>query len=284
MARVILTVPHAACRSEDDKILHVCDVVAKRVAEKLHEALSAKGHAVILHIGDINRLEVDLNRPEGRETEFRKRLEKDFNKADFLLDCHSFPRRDGSWVEDIVLLKWNDDGLDNRFYVHHLADYLIKKDLNVSVMEAAKVNDIVKHSLENKLPAILSEFSEIAIADDEKRVVEKFAEAFDEFLSGIPSREEGEFAGVAENQVMDLGPEDPRNSVFAKLQADPDYQAISGRERNFIENFLMSVTGDSTVDGMNFQMDMKSYGFKNYNRLLKLYQTHYPSFAPAQKG
>lgn len=188
MATVILTVPHALCRDEDDKIKHLCDVVAERVARRLFDLLTDKGHRVLLRIADINREEVDLNRPEGRPTTFRRKLAEDFPRADFLLDVHSYPMRRDSWNEDIVLLKWVSGDLDNRQNVIDLLARLARTDLDVAVTHAAKENDITQHAMENGLPAILAEFSERAVSENEKRVVEKFAEAFDGFLQGLPKR------------------------------------------------------------------------------------------------
>lgn len=188
MARVILTVPHAKCRSEDDKILHKCDLVAERIAYKIFDFLTDKGHKVMLRVADINRTDVDYNRPEGRETAFRRNLEKDFPKADFLFDIHSYPRREGSWDEDIVLLKWLEGTQDNRSWVYDLLNRLARLDLNVAVTHAARENDIVSHALENNLPAILIEFSEVSVAADEKSLVSRFCEAANDFLKAVPVR------------------------------------------------------------------------------------------------
>ncbi len=196
MANVILSVPHAVCRDEADKIQHVCDVVSEKVARRLFDLLTDKGHKVFLRIADLNREEVDFNRPEGRESNFRKRLAKDFSRADFLFDVHSFPGLKSHWEQDIILLKWNNAD-DNREHVWNLLDRLARLDLEVGTAHAAKENDIVAHSLSEGLPAILAEFSERNVAERERKVVERVAEALDGFLEELPKR-------VSERRVSGL--------------------------------------------------------------------------------
>lgn len=188
MATVIITVPHAICRDQNDIIRHKCDVVAERVARGLFDRLTDRGHRVLLRIADIPREKVDLNRPEGRYTSYRKDLARDFPRADFLIDVHSFPLRRGFWREDIILLKWANEGLDNREHVWSLLDRLARLDLNVAVVYAEKSNDIVAHALEKGLPAILVEFSEVSIAEDERRVMGAFSEALDGLIQTLSKR------------------------------------------------------------------------------------------------
>ncbi len=83
---------------------------------------------------------------------------------------------------------------------------------------------------------------------------------------------EGDDMSIAESEVQ---------KAMAELTADRDYRALVPRERNFIENFLSTVTGDRFADGANFQRDLKSYGYKNVTRLLSIFQRLYPTFAQA---
>ena len=198
MAKILLTVPHAACRSEDDKIKHTCDIVAERCARKLFDLLTDKGHRVALRIAGVNRMEVDYNRPESRGTEWRKNLEKDYAKADLLIDCHSYPQQ-FHWPLDLVILKWLDEhGGDNREFAYGLLSLAIQKDINGAVAYSQKQNDIVCSSLEAGLPAVLVEFSEVAVAAKADKVVERFAEAVDEFAKQFEKKKATSEAKVPE--------------------------------------------------------------------------------------
>lgn len=201
MARILLTVPHAVCRNEEDKSNHFCDVVAEGAARKLFDYLTDKGHKVMLRVGDVNRIENDLNRPESRDTDFRKRVETDFKRADFLLDVHSYPQEHVSWNSDLVLLKWNQNGQDNRELVADLLGELAHADLDVATAHAEKPDDIVAQALENKLPAVLVEFSEKAFEKRKKEILEKFATVLSAFLNA--NKEPEAQPSQTENQKLD---------------------------------------------------------------------------------
>jgi len=187
MAKIILSAPHALCRSESDKILHFCDVVAGDVARDLQKRLTDTGHKVMLHIGDINREEMDLNRSVSRNTEFRKKLEADFSKADCLLDVHSSPRNRITWNEDLVILKWKTKEADNRKYTNDLLKKLVDQDLDVSITYAQAEDDIVDQATHAGLPAMLVEFSELTFADDAKWFMEQFTKGFNQFIDNLPN-------------------------------------------------------------------------------------------------
>lgn len=50
-----------------------------------------------------------------------------------------------------------------------------------------------------------------------------------------------------------------------------ELQKITPRERNFLFNFMMSRTGDSSIDDRNFTFDLELYKYRNSVRLLKIY-------------
>ena len=78
---------------------------------------------------------------------------------------------------------------------------------------------------------------------------------------------------------------DATESAMAELQADSDFQKVTPREKNFIANFLGTISGDRFADGANFQADIKSYGYKNVTRLTHIFSKHYPNFhAAVQQG
>ena len=73
------------------------------------------------------------------------------------------------------------------------------------------------------------------------------------------------------------------SDAIAGLEAYRTYQCLPDREKNFLANFLSSVTGDAATDGMNFQSDLRSYKFKS-DKLYSVYTRHYPKFAASAKG
>jgi len=227
MAKIIISVPHSFCRGLDDIIRHYCDVVAARAARGLTRRLTDAGHEILLHMADVNREALDLNRPESRPSKFRKALAKDFSKADFLLDCHSFQGALLHWETDIVLLKWDDGQVNNRSLVWRFSDCLTRKDLNVATTNAEAHDDIVQDALQNGLPAILAEFSEASVAADAESILDRFSEALDELIRELPEREEAKesLENLCESLVDTAGriSESSRNVV----RVNPDYVGVS---------------------------------------------------------
>jgi len=56
---------------------------------------------------------------------------------------------------------------------------------------------------------------------------------------------------------------------------DPLFAKLTSREQNFLQNFLGSITGKKADDGMNFSMDISSYGYKNKGPLQQLFNKYY---------
>jgi hypothetical protein len=101
---IVLSIPHELCHD----INQDCDLYAKKMADELIFSLSTKSREIVTIHGDINRTIVDLNRYEGRFTDFRqsvrevilnqvkfliKNIKSDEiseNKIVYLIDCHSF--------------------------------------------------------------------------------------------------------------------------------------------------------------------------------------------------
>ena len=94
---LIITVPHAAVKEPmerdelgqpTDEQIHHTDWLAEPAANMLH----AKVRNSVLLIGDVNRVDIDLNRRESRKTAFRKNLErviKQQTTPPLVLDIHS---------------------------------------------------------------------------------------------------------------------------------------------------------------------------------------------------
>ena len=59
-----------------------------------------------------------------------------------------------------------------------------------------------------------------------------------------------------------------------------EFEKISAREKQFLENFLMTKTGDKRIDSLNFEMDLKLYNFNNKTELKKLFNRYYEKGLP----
>jgi hypothetical protein len=90
---ILLTVPHARCNYESKE--HTCDNMALESALNLTEHLFPNKYAIIFP-GNINRIAIDLNRKESRNTIFRKWVRKISLLVKQVYDIHSFPIN--SWV------------------------------------------------------------------------------------------------------------------------------------------------------------------------------------------
>jgi hypothetical protein len=73
---------------------------------------------------------------------------------------------------------------------------------------------------------------------------------------------------------------------YNELRADPDYQAATQLERNFLENVLGEVSGDETLDKRSFQALFVSRfkeeaheGYLRHPRVQTLFRRYYPAFA-----
>ena len=90
---IIITVPHAMCRSSKERD---CDGRAAVAAQILYNILKAKGCDTLIEISGNYREEVDSNRKESRDTLCRKQLHRTIKEQQklgkvFVLDMHSFP-------------------------------------------------------------------------------------------------------------------------------------------------------------------------------------------------
>lgn len=178
--RVVVTAPHAACLSAKDASEHTCDVVCGQMAAEISQGLSRGEYLPVTLIADVNRMEMDMNRPEARGSEFRNKVDLALNDAVFLLDVHSFPQLDVPWEVDLYLLKLKYGG-NNDEIVYDLSKHLIAAGLNVAVVSAEKPNDIVLSAVERDVPAALVEFSEPRV-EQGLDITKKFMSGFRSFL------------------------------------------------------------------------------------------------------
>jgi predicted N-formylglutamate amidohydrolase len=158
MLQIILTVPHAqGCDSATSR--HPCDALAEGLARYLQQSCKNAAIESEVLVGVTPRANLDLNRKESRNTEYRKqineRIQYHQQRGDvvWVIDCHSFPQ-DYQWTAqqttDFVIL---DTWLNNRptAYVTTLTNFLQKRKVHVTQLRGAlpeddETNDIMDTS------------------------------------------------------------------------------------------------------------------------------------------
>jgi hypothetical protein len=166
----VLTVPHAAC--PDLPRYHECDFAATRMARLLRLALQKKNVEVSLHEAEVPRAAVDMNRPVGRGTAWRKTVMDVATAAaaratTVVLDVHSFPpdtpgAMGGSTLSVMTL------GAPKQWQLSLIASLqqAAGPRLRVVHVEGSLLNDIMLTATERGVPSVLLEFREgLALSD-----------------------------------------------------------------------------------------------------------------------
>lgn len=156
--KIVLTVPHATnTRNQQCTVRDTCDSFALSGASILQTELELNGFQTELIVGNINRLELDLNRIGSRFSAlFRQKIRDATKEKDvFVLDVHSFPP-DYQWSSGmennnvIVLFDFEKD-INNIVPIQRLG--------GIKVVPGAQ-NDIMDEMLEKGIPSFLIEFNE----------------------------------------------------------------------------------------------------------------------------
>lgn len=97
---VMITAPHAGC-GNDNPTTRTCDRAAFAAASALKNEFEAKGVKVAWHPNtSVLREKVDMNRRQGRETDYRKGIRAKLQEwqgkgsSVYVFDMHSFPNLD----------------------------------------------------------------------------------------------------------------------------------------------------------------------------------------------
>lgn len=220
---IIIAVPHAKCDEVNypsSKGHHVCDHIAPRAASLLKSELSKFGYKIIGPImGNINRMKVDLNRIESRDTDFRQDIwnhilsESTQGNQVVVLDIHSYDDR-APWVIDALaeglpepLLVFMDCDTYRNFYKtrddkkhpvyvengpthpnaipENLCTIFGKKFSRVASVSRSPVNDIVRVAKEmGAEKSVLIEFNESLLGDSSlfKNVVQHLAYSISQII------------------------------------------------------------------------------------------------------
>ena len=206
----VLTVPHAACDEANfpSTFNHVCDLAAPTAAAMLREALVTRccgrdGSRVIGPImGNVNRMQKDLNRKESRGTGFRQKIVEILDKLDCapncrctLLDIHSYDSH-ASWCakavakgrpEPLIVLmessKYPTPDPEISQMPERVWNILPRQLQSLTVVDREQVVDVVKHAREHgAMNNLLIEFNESLLYDRKlmATVVQNLADAIGE--------------------------------------------------------------------------------------------------------
>jgi hypothetical protein len=156
--KIILTVPHATnTQNQQCTVRDTCDSFALSAASILQTEFELNGFQTELIVGNINRLELDLNRIGSRFSAlFRQKIRAAIAEKDdiFVLDVHSFPP-DYQWSnkigENVIVLFDFEKDISNVVPIQRLN--------GIKVIPGAQ-NDIMDEMLEKGIPSFLIELNE----------------------------------------------------------------------------------------------------------------------------
>lgn len=158
---IVITTPHSFCVHGINE--RHCDLNAENAAVSLLRILRTSKYSTVYLPADQPRFQVDLNRPESRDTRFRQSLGKILNNNPaLLLDIHSFPYDTFERDYDVVII----DNPPTTEYSVSLKDRLLNHNINVGYITGNSDNDIVIEARSKNVFAMLIEYSEILNISD----------------------------------------------------------------------------------------------------------------------
>ena len=154
---LVITVPHTFHVGFLPREMHATDFSALDAARDLQKAFSANVVTRVF-VGDVPRFLVDLNRPQSRNTQWRRRvtdLLRFLGRRAVQLDVHSFP--DDPWTgKEIVVM----DTARGHEWARDLAKGLRRRGINAYYIRGSPRNDLIQTSEALHVPAVLLEFNE----------------------------------------------------------------------------------------------------------------------------
>ncbi len=176
---VLITVPHAKCPNINVNNSHPCDISAVPAANLLENFLLQKSIRTKVLIGDINRVEEDLNRIKSRGTIFREKIEKimkDESGNLLIIDMHSFFEPAFNNAKLAILDERDSLAVaEHTDYIIDLQQTLLAGGFNTQVFWGKlRQNDIMIRARESNVPSLLLEVNEDFLKPD--GVGNKYAE------------------------------------------------------------------------------------------------------------
>ena len=189
--RVLLTVPHAACPPINLVGSHFCDFDASDFALLISSylpgsvVLASDIHRDYAQIASDGFRGSDENRPDGRETEFRKTFLGALEKKDFqiVLDIHSFPADTKSSFKDKSIVILNPDSVQDDFsekLFSFLSPFLHDK---IALMLGSKSNYIVTQARSAGVYSTLLEFREGFHEKEQSSIAQMIVSAVESFIA-----------------------------------------------------------------------------------------------------
>jgi len=156
--KVVLTAPHYRCMWQGMPREQMrCEPETRRAIRAAGAAARRCGLKTKALFGNLFREVVDLNRPEGRETKFRQKVEREFDKQTVVLDVHTSPPEAFDEGTDVMVLV-SGRGM-NREFATEMAGRLEERGLKVELKPASRVNDIVEQAGDRTAGAVLLELN-----------------------------------------------------------------------------------------------------------------------------
>lgn len=161
-ALIVLSAPHAFASKKSQGHMH--DSLAPIVAEGVRRRLREKGIEATAYLGNRARAEIDFNRKDSRESEWRQGLTDLMKGSDLLVDIHSYSDEDSDFseYEAVIYTNWVKPEI-----LQHFSNAL--GDLHLMNFECRDAedpdgiphsHDIVEEAAERGVDAILIEFNE----------------------------------------------------------------------------------------------------------------------------
>ena len=176
---------------------HPCDFAAPGAAD-LFSSISGKRFGdVELFKADVPRTISDQNRPWGRGTDFRNRVETSIvdgraeGRSVYVIDVHSFPPDDANWSEyDVVVMDPRPAYLPGFLTFRSEAATSLHETLErefeaVGYVPGSELNDVVVSSRDLGATSFLLEINEGTFA----KAPEKIAKVFEGVVEWILTRE-----------------------------------------------------------------------------------------------
>lgn len=169
MSSLIITAPHSLCFINTP--YRNCDTAAFLASHRLVDQLSISGFMngsigmspiqIKYYPSTHHRSEIDLNRAESRECDYRKNLSENMSDAFLLIDIHSFERNGYGQDVDVVIL----DDVPRTDYGEKLYDMMKARNISVAYIKGWKINDITEEARHRGIPAIIIEYMELISKD-----------------------------------------------------------------------------------------------------------------------